>query len=126
MSWTDDEDTAREEESQNLKELRRQQLMRNYQTIRQRVKERQESDAASDDDELSDQEQARYNEILDAHHRRGHKPRCIDCGEPFRMDNIYICTSCGTDYCFRCVWRLRNVGEEGNPRFRCGCGGKVL
>lgn len=76
--------------------------------------------------EFTPEERQRYDEILEQHHRRGSRGTCYECGEKFRLDNIYICIQCGVDYCFRCVWHLKNFGDEDNPRWRCPCGGEVL
>ena len=73
---------------------------------------------------LSPEDQESFREIL--HRKRGDRAHCPGCGERFNRDNLYVCTKCGADYCFRCVWQLEEFGEEGDPRWRCSCGGEAL
>lgn len=57
--------------------------------------------------------------------RQPYKPRCGPCGEKYDLDNVYICSGCGTTYCYKCVWDLRDMGAGTEYRWICKCAGLV-
>lgn len=65
-------------------------------------------------------EEIRWQEIMDAHQVRPGKPTCDLCGERYSIDNMYICSKCGADYCYHCVWKFERR-EDG--KWNCPCGG---
>jgi hypothetical protein len=70
-------------------------------------------------------EEALWQRILEEHYKRPGKPRCIRCGTAYSIDNIYICSSCGADYCIECVWELEQIGEGPPHKWKCPCGGEL-
>jgi uncharacterized caspase-like protein len=58
------------------------------------------------------------------------KPSCRLCGDQFHLDNMNICMSCGSTYCFRCSATLESVKEtvpgfQRDSWWRCPCGGLI-
>jgi hypothetical protein len=70
-------------------------------------------------------EEIRWQKILAEHKQRPYKPRCVMCGETYGVDNIYICSVCGVDYCFHCVWELEKIEDDTMNRWKCPCGGEL-
>ncbi len=62
-----------------------------------------------------------WDAIVAAHFKRGMKSRCIQCGDRYQVESLYICSSCGVDYCYRCVWKLAPSHSE----WACPCGGET-
>lgn len=62
---------------------------------------------------------AAYNEILSK------RSRCIDCGTPYKVENLSLCTTCGSGlYCYGCMNKLLKC-TNGNPQCS-SCGGEVV
>lgn len=65
-------------------------------------------------------EEIRWQEIMQQHRMRPGKPTCDRCGERYSIDNMYICSKCGADYCYHCVWMFKRR-DDGS--WICSCGG---
>ena len=53
------------------------------------------------------------------------KLMCSECGAPYSPDNMNICSSCGTNYCYECVWKLKKVETGYSHKWMCYCGGEL-
>ena len=65
-------------------------------------------------------EEVRWAEIMEEHYKRPSKPRCQSCGAAYSVDNMYICSKCGIDYCYKCIRSFEEVEPGG---WKCECGG---